>query len=208
MKGTARHGLIVITFFFAVVFFVMALIATVAVLFHSKNTGPVLTIDRGENIVAEPVDFPDMSPGDEVSAQFQVRVAHRETVTLHLRAEFSEEAAPLADVLNLKVSVQGREGALYSGQLATATDITLTLFGEDKTEDLRYEIVTKLDENAGVELQGQALAANYVWWVEETEFLKSTHSSWTIVVILIILLVLAVALALLQLALIPERRGR
>ena len=206
MKGRVKHAFAVTTFFLAVLFFVTALIATVVVVLQSRSEEPILTIARGENLVAEPVRFSDMSPGDKVEAQFQLRVAHRQTVTLHLRVELPEEAEPLlADALD--VSVQGKDSALYSGQLSKASDITLTLFGEEKTEDVCYEIVTTLSADADSAAQGQSLAANYIWWVEEAEFLAPVQNSQLVVTVLILLLVLAVVLALLQLAFITGKGG-
>ncbi len=206
-EGGARHAFMVTTFFLAVVFFLMAVFATVVVALHAKTAEPILTISRGESLVTEPVRFPDMSPGDSVGTQIKLRVAHKETVTLHLRVDLSGElSTPLADALDVSISVAGKEGALYSGQLTKASDITLTLFGEEKTEDIRFDIVTTLSEDADEAVQGEALSADYVWWVEEAELLRSIQNSWMIVAVLILLLVIAVVLALLQLAFLPERR--
>lgn len=197
MKKAVGSGIRIATLCVAAVFFVIALLALAAILLEFAATGGPLVIERGESSVVSPVSFTGMLPGDTTKADFTIRVAHKNTVMLRFRAEIDGEDSPLAEELKITVSVKGKSEPIYAGTIQGADNISLALLGGE-TDDVEYEIVSRLKEEAGNELQGASLAVNYIWWVGETDLLGSVEADKTAAGVLIGVLAAAALLAIFE----------
>ncbi len=108
-----------------------------------------------------------MLPGDVETEDYCVRVSYNGTITVHFKADniqTNSELYPLTDVLKCKVSIDG--DAVYEGWLRDMQDVSHTITGVNRTQNLDYEVIVRLDTSVGNEYQAKTLTADFVWWVE------------------------------------------
>lgn len=108
-------------------------------------------------------------PGDSITKPYCVRVYHNGTITVHFRADVTEDQQKLGEVLRIKVeSCINNSGAwneLYDGlmkDMPTSVDTQLPN-GSDYVD---YQITVSLDTSVDSLYADKELKANFRWWVE------------------------------------------
>ena len=114
----------------------------------------------------------NMFPGDEISQDYVLNISHKKNIDVMFKADVQEGYEILAEVLKLKVTVQGDEDPLYDGLMKDMPDsLTYTLPG--RQQSLTYGLTVYLDttvgnKNAtdtdGKRYQNKSLKADFSWW--------------------------------------------
>ncbi len=113
----------------------------------------------------------DMMPGDAVQKDYVLHISHKKSIDIMFRAEVLAGHEKLAEVLKLKVSVQGQAEPLYDGLMKDMPVCTYTLPASQKSATYRltaYLDTTVGNKNAidtdGRRYQNQELKADFSWW--------------------------------------------
>ncbi len=120
-----------------------------------------------------PFQVTNMFPGDVETKTFRVSVHHKADVTVKYHADIQKGSEKLAEVLQTKIVLKGRDIVLYEGlmrDMPESLDHLLTAKSVTRT-DLEYEITAWLDTSVGNEYQMKTLVADFVWWVEDEDAL-------------------------------------
>jgi hypothetical protein len=135
---------------------------------HAAQAEPSLALYWGHAQEAAQFRAEGMLPGDRVEKTYTVEVSYRGTVRLCFAVDVNADDAPLAQVLQCAVYVNGADTPLYEGLLADVPGElvwTLTSSGST-TEAVEYTIAAYLDTSVTGEYSGQSLDADFRWWVE------------------------------------------
>ena len=119
----------------------------------------------------------NMFPGDAVSQDYVLNISHKENIDVMFKADIQEGSEPLAEVLKLKVTIQGEETPLYDDLMKNMPDsLTYTLAGN--VQNVTYCLTVYLDTSVGNRYQKQNLKADFSWWYmpESTEGGSSSGS--------------------------------
>lgn len=113
----------------------------------------------------------NMFPGDSMTRYFRVQVSHQNPVTVHYHADVRKGYEKLAEVLKLRIVLLSTDEVLYDGPIGEMPQsLDTTLNARTKTTDeLYYEMTAYLDTSVGNDYQNLGLAADFRWWVDETE---------------------------------------
>lgn len=159
---------------------------------------------EGDNV---PFYAVNLFPGDSVTQYFCVRVSHSDSVTLRYRANVRPGYDALAEVLRCRIQVKGL--TLYDGLMRDMpSSINHHLAGANRSEDVVYQITAYLDTSVGNAYQNRELAADFQWWIEETDNLASPKTGDSSGIGLWALLALLSLAALLVLLCLLYRRNR
>lgn len=115
-------------------------------------------------------DDPDtyIWPGDSITKPYCVRVYHTGTITVHFRADVTEDLERLGEVLEIKVDYRiNNSGAwenLYTGLMAGMPSKSVKL--PDGNDYVDYQITVSLAETVDSLYADKELKANFRWWVE------------------------------------------
>ena len=107
-------------------------------------------------------------PGDSITKPYCVRVYHTGTITVHFRADVTEDLERLGEVLEIKVDYRiNNSGAwenLYTGLMAGMPSKSVKL--PDGNDYVDYQITVSLAETVDSLYADKELKANFRWWVE------------------------------------------
>ncbi len=147
-------------------FKILALATAVTLMFtvYVSASADVLSLYKNKETDNAPFRVENMFPGDSIEKPYCVRVSYNGTITVHFRADVQPQYEELAKVLECEVSIDGNP--VYTGLLRDMRDITHTITGVNRTQDLDYKIIVSLDTSVGNEYQNKILVADFVWWVE------------------------------------------
>lgn len=131
----------------------------------------VLSLDKKNDVENVAFEASNLFPGDLVTNTYRVKVKLQDTVVVRFCVDIDEGYEKLAEVLKCRIVLKNTDKTLYDGLMKDAPkamDHTVAK-SEGSEEDLLYEIGVYLDTSVGNEYQGQKLAADFVWWVEDAE---------------------------------------
>ncbi len=132
-----------------------------------------LEIDRRNGQVNQPFAVNNLFPGDIAEQDYVVEVSHKGSVLLHFRAAVRPGYEKLAEVLKLRIEVEGQ--TCYDGLMARMPESVSYLVEPDTRRatvtPVDYKLTAYLDTGVGNEYQNQDLIADFQWWVlvEEQE---------------------------------------
>ena len=142
--------------------------------YAAEQEGTVICLDSRHLEENKKFEAVNLFPGDYRTQYYRVSTNFRDTVTVHFGIQVREGSEKLGEVLQLRVTLLGAEQdeILYEGSfnnLVNAVDHILVSETGEKTQELVYEITAFLTTDVTNEYQGQALVADFTWWVEENE---------------------------------------
>ena len=147
---------------------------------RSSYEDTVLEIYRGNADVNQPFAVSNMFPGDVIPKDYQVKVTHRGPVVVHFRAAVRPGYEKLAEVLKVKVQIEGQDR--YEGlmrDMPESLDCTTPNTAKAETTELDYRLTVYLDTSVGNEYQARELVADFEWWVETEESGEDTSEEST-----------------------------
>ena len=147
---------------------------------RSSYEDTVLEIYRGNADVNQPFAVSNMFPGDVIPKDYQVKVTHRGPVVVHFRAAVRPGYEKLAEVLKVKVQIEGQDR--YDGlmrDMPESLDCTTPNTAKAETTELDYRLTVYLDTSVGNEYQARELVADFEWWVETEESGEDTSEEST-----------------------------
>lgn len=147
---------------------------------RSSYEDTVLEIYRGNADVNQPFAVSNMFPGDVIPKDYQVKVTHRGPVVVHFCASVRPGYEKLAEVLKVKVQIEGQDR--YDGlmrDMPESLDCTTPNTAKAETTELDYRLTVYLDTSVGNEYQARELVADFEWWVETEESGEDTSEEST-----------------------------
>ena len=147
---------------------------------RSSYEDTVLEIYRGNADVNQPFAVNNMFPGDVIPKDYQVKVTHRGPVVVHFCASVRPGYEKLAEVLKVKVQIEGQDR--YEGlmrDMPESLDCTTPNTAKAETTELDYRLTVYLDTSVGNEYQARELVADFEWWVETEESGEDTSEEST-----------------------------
>ncbi len=114
----------------------------------------------------------NMMPGDEVTKNYVLNISHKKNVEVMFNAKVLAGYGILAEVLKLRVSVEGEQEPLYDG-LMKDTPEALTYNLPAKQKRLVYKLTVYLENSVGniseidpegKRYQKKELKADFCWW--------------------------------------------
>ena len=135
-----------------------------------------LEIDSRSPAVNQPFVANNLFPGDVLWQDYVVEVTHKGSILLQFDATVRPGYEKLAEVLMLKVEVEGRE--MYDGLMAEVPGSIGYLVQPGTSRavvtPVDYTLTVYLDTSVGNEYQDQALVADFEWWVQVEETQEET----------------------------------
>ena len=102
----------------------------------------------------------NMFPGDAEYKDYKLNISHKNNIDVVFNVHIREESAKLAEVLKLKVEIDGVEK--YNDLMKDLGQLTYTLrAGQPNVE---YRLTVYLDTSVGKEYQNQELKADFEWY--------------------------------------------
>lgn len=147
---------------------------------EAKGKNVTLKIYRNHAEASTPFYANNLFPGDEANESFEVQVSYKGSVVVHFHADLREGSEKLAEVLKCRITMT--DGSLlYEGlirDMPRSIDYPLPQ-SDGTTVNIIYDLNVYLDTSVGNEYQNKSLAADFRWWVDETETSESTESTET-----------------------------
>ena len=147
---------------------------------RSSYEDTVLEIYRGNADVNQPFAVSNMFPGDVIPKDYQVKVTHRGPVVVHFCASVRPGYEKLAEVLKVKVQIEGQDR--YEGlmrDMPESLDCTTPNTAKAESTELDYRLTVYQDTSVGNEYQARELVADFEWWVETEESGEDTSEEST-----------------------------
>lgn len=150
---------------------VLLAMTTPPVALAASNTQNV-RLTSSDEVSLAPFSVENMFPGDSVTKDFTITVAHQDDVTIYYHADIRLGFEILAEVLKTKIVLPDKDTTLYDGlmrDMPSALQYNLPV-GENS---LRYTITVYLDTGVGniteLDTDGkrymyQRLVADFSWW--------------------------------------------
>ncbi len=105
----------------------------------------------------------NMFPGDAVSQKYVLNISHKENIDIMFKAKVQQGFEILAEVLKLKVTIDGIDEPLYDGLMkATPEPVTYTLPASQQS--VTYCLTVYLDTSVGNKYQKKDLKADFEWY--------------------------------------------
>ena len=102
----------------------------------------------------------NMFPGDKEFKDYELSISHKKNIDVTFNVHLREETAKLAEVLKLKVEIDGVEK--YSDLMKDLGQLTYTLPANQKS--VKYRLTVYLDTSVGNEYQNKELKADFEWY--------------------------------------------
>ncbi len=113
--------------------------------------------DEGANL---PFTATSMLPGDEISQNYVLNILHRENVEVQFRAKVHLGFEKLAEVLKLKITIDGVEK--YNGLMIDTPEFVTHILPAGQPS-LTYGLTVYLDTSVGNDYQNKKLKADFEW---------------------------------------------
>lgn len=105
----------------------------------------------------------NMFPGDVEHRDYILNISHKENIDVMFKAEVHEGSEDLAEVLKMRVAIQGENDALYDGlMIGLSSHCTYTL--PANMQKVTYQLTVYLDKSVGNNYQNKSLRADFSWW--------------------------------------------
>ena len=118
----------------------------------------------------------NLLPGDSCTKLYTVQVSFKNKITVHNKITVKQGYEKLAEVLKIKIKID--DEVVYDDLISKAFESGITYSSSESTiKEIQYEITTYLDTSVGNEYQNKDLVADFEWWVEEPENLKSVPNT-------------------------------
>lgn len=126
-----------------------------------RLTGP----DQMGNV---PFEVENMFPGDAEVLDFNVKVSHKNPITLYYHADIRPGYEKLAEVMMVKIELPEKSIVLYDGLMR---DMPAALEHElaANEKEVTYRITAYLETSVGNEYQYEPLIADFNWWYAQEQ---------------------------------------
>ena len=105
----------------------------------------------------------NMFPGDAVSQKYILNISHKEDIDVLFKAKVQEGYETLAEVLKLKITIDGVNAPLWDGLMKDTPDpVTYTL--PATKQSVTYCLTIYLDTSVGNKYQKKNLKADFEWY--------------------------------------------
>ena len=123
----------------------------------------------------------NMFPGDQEVSHYCVQISHKGPVILCFHTEIQPGYEILANVMKCRIELPESGEVLYDGLMKDMPDaIETPFYTKEKTiSEAYYKIIAYLDTSVDNQYMNQDLAADFTWWIKETEPLCDVNTSDT-----------------------------
>lgn len=139
-----------------------------------KTEAAVISLHKRHSGDNKAFDAGNMFPGDVNTRHYCVQITHEGLVAVHFDADVRDGYEKLAEVLKCKVTLLTTGEVIFDGLMKDVHDTVRTVDSSSKTtSELYYKIEAYLDTSVGNEYQNKKLVADFEWWIENEENLRT-----------------------------------
>ena len=147
-----------------------------------KTEAAVISLHKRHSSDNKAFDAGNMFPGDVNTRHYCVQITHEGLVAVHFDADVRDGYEKLAEVLKCKVTLLTTGDVIFDGLMKDIHDTVRTVDSSSKTtSELYYKIEAYLDTSVGNEYQNQKLVADFEWWIENEENLRTPPNTGDII---------------------------